>query len=68
MYCFIFSIIIYILVGETVHGKDVVDGLNYRDKWIIKLEMEKLFNPELILGDPKFSGSCRSMKINKIKL
>ena len=32
-----FSIIIKRLVGSTEHGKDVVDGLNSREKWMLKL-------------------------------
>ena len=42
------------LVGVPVNGKYVVDGLNDRNKQIIKLEMTKLLNPELIRDDPIF--------------
>ena len=37
-----------------VNGKYVVDGLNDRKKRIIKLEMTKLLNPEVIRDDPIF--------------
>ena len=63
-----FSIIIDIEVGEPRNGKDVVDGLNCRDKWMLKLEMSKLLNTKLIRDDPTFSSSCRFMKMNNIKL
>ena len=43
-----FCIIMYRAVGEPVHEKDVVDVLNYRDKLVINLEMEKLLNTKLI--------------------
>ena len=45
-------IIIYKAVGEPGHGKDVVDGMNVRDKRIIKLSMAKILNTELIYDDP----------------
>ena len=31
------------------NGKDVVDGMNDRDKWMLKLEMANMSNPGLIL-------------------
>ena len=40
-----FSIIIEIAVVKPGHVKDVVDGLNARYKWMLKLEMENLFSP-----------------------
>ena len=39
------------MVGAPGHGKYVVDGLNYRDKQMIRLEMENILNSELILDD-----------------
>ena len=48
--------------------KYVVDGLNYRDKRIIKLSMAKLLNPEWIQDYPIFSSTCRFMKMKNTKL
>ena len=42
--------------------------MNYREKLIPKLEMAKLLNLELILDDPKISGSFRFMKIKNTKM
>ena len=36
------------------NGKYLVDGMNDRDKWMLKLEMVKLLNPKLIQGDRIF--------------
>ena len=44
-------IIIDIEVGSTGHVKCFVGGLNYIYKWMLKLEMERLLNPELICDD-----------------
>ena len=44
-------------VVSSRHGRDVVDGLNSRVKQILKLEMTKQLNYELILYDPNFSSS-----------
>ena len=49
-----FSGIIDKTVVSPVHGKDVVGCLNSRYKLMLKLEMEKLLNPELIRDDPFF--------------
>ena len=49
-----FSVIIGKLVGAHVHGKYVVDGINTRDKYMLKLTIAKLLNPELIQDDPIF--------------
>ena len=43
-----FCIIIYRAVGGPRHGKYVVDGLKSRDKCMLKLTREQLFNIELI--------------------
>ena len=42
----VFYIVIEISVGSPVHGKDVIDCLNPRDKRMLNLEMEKILNPE----------------------
>ena len=47
------------MVGAPGHGKYVVDGLNYRDKQMIRLEMENILNSELIWYYPNLSSSCR---------
>ena len=47
-----FSIIIDRAVGSPGHGKYVVDGLNDRYKWILKLSMAKILNTKLIRYDP----------------
>ena len=44
-------IIIDIEVGSPGHVKYFVGGLNYIYKWMLKLEMERLLNPELICDD-----------------
>ena len=44
-------ITIYGVVGSSGHVKDVVDGLNARNKCITKLEMPKLLNPKFIQDD-----------------
>ena len=41
------SIIIYRLVRAPGHGKYVVDGMNSRDKHMLKLAIANLLNPEL---------------------
>ena len=46
-----FSIIIDRAVGAPGHVKDVVSGLNARDKFMRKLSMENLFNPGFIRGE-----------------
>ena len=50
----LWNFFIDVSVGEPVHGKDVVGGLNTRDKWMIKLTMEKLLDTELIQYNPIF--------------
>ena len=50
----IFSIIVDRVIFAPIHGKDVVDGLNARDKWMLKLEMANISNPELIFDNPNF--------------
>ena len=57
-----FIIIIDISVGDTVHGKYAVDGLNDRHNRIIKIAMEKLLNPELIQDDTK---NVKSMQVHE---
>ena len=52
MYCFIIFIFVYRVVGAPGHVKNVVDGLNTRNKLMLKLETEDLLNPELISDDP----------------
>ena len=47
-----FSIIFVRTVGTPGHFKNVFIGPNYRDKQIIKSEMAKLLNIELICDDP----------------
>ena len=42
-------VIIDAALGALDHGKDVFDGINFGDKWIIKLVMENILNPELFL-------------------
>ena len=49
-----FSIIIDRAVGECGYVRDVADGQKDIDKWMVKLEMENLLNPELIQDDPFF--------------
>ena len=51
MFCF--RIFINISVSETDQCEDSVDSLNYRYKWMMKLEMETILNPELLHDDPK---------------
>ena len=41
-------------VGANGHGKYLVDDMNDRDKLILKLEMSKLLDNELIQHGPKF--------------
>ena len=63
--CYLYSIFsflgIYIFidisVGAPFRVKDVVDVLNSREKWILKLEMYKLLNTESIIGNPNFYKS-----------
>ena len=47
-----FSIIIIRVVRIPVNRKDVVDGLNGRNKWMIKSATTNLLNPELIRDEP----------------
>ena len=47
-----FSIIINRVIAVPVNGKDVVDVLNDRNKWMIKSEKTYLLNPELFRDDP----------------
>ena len=68
MYCFIIFIILNRAVGAPGKWKDLVYGLNDRDKRMIKPKMENILNPELIRDNPKISSSCRFMKTNKIKI
>ena len=49
-----FCIIISRDVVAPGHGKDVFDGMNYREKQILKLTMINLLGPELIFDDPNF--------------
>ena len=63
-----FSIIVDRAVGAPGHVKDVVDGLNYRDKRMLTLSMERLLNPKLIRDVPNISSSCRLTNTNNIKL
>ena len=49
-----FFIIIDRVVGAPGNRKYVADGLNDRDKLILKLSMAKLLNPELIQDEPIF--------------
>ena len=44
-----FSFVVERAVVPPGHGKDVVDGLNDRYKWIPKLVISNILNPELIL-------------------
>ena len=46
----IFNIIIGREIGATSHGKDVVDGLNSRDKIYLRKQMNRLLNilPQLL--------------------
>ena len=37
-----FKVSIYRSVGEPVHGKYVVDGVNFRDKRYLRLNMNRL--------------------------
>ena len=37
------------MVVAPRHVKDVVNGLNAKDKWMLKLEMANMSNPGLIL-------------------
>ena len=39
-----FSIVIDIAFGATIHGREVVYVLNGRDKCMLRLAMEKLIN------------------------
>ena len=48
MSCFIISIIIEISVGASVHEKGLVNGLNTRDNWMLKLVISRIINTELI--------------------
>ena len=48
------SFIIDRAVGEPVHVKYVIGGLNDRDNRMIKLATPKLLNPELIRDEPMF--------------
>ena len=49
-----FCIIIDRAVGAPVHAKDVVDVLNFIDKYMLKLAMINILNIELIYDDPNF--------------
>ena len=42
------------MVGVTFHGKDVVDGLEFRETCMHKLAMEDLLNPELVFDYSNF--------------
>ena len=64
MSCFRIFIIIYRLVGEPGHGKDVFYGLNGRDKRTIKLETSKTLNTELIRDYPNL---YKFMQVNESK-
>ena len=52
-----FFIIIDIEVGSPGHGTDVVGVLYDRDKYMLKLAMAKLINPEIIRDDPIFPSA-----------
>ena len=52
--CLALEFFIDVSVGAPVHGKDVVGVLNTRDKWMIKLTMEKLLDTGLIRYNPIF--------------
>ena len=47
-----FSIIVDRIVEAPGHKKDMVDVMNYIDKWMLKLAITKLLNTELIIYDP----------------
>ena len=47
-----FHVIIDRAVGSPGHGKDVIDGLNYRNKCMLKLSMVNLLNTKLIQDGP----------------
>ena len=68
MYWYISFIVIDRVVGAPGHGKYVVDGLNAIEKWIFKLSMTKLLNPELICDGTNFSSLCRFMTTNNTKI
>ena len=47
-----YSILIERAVGSPGHVKYMVNDLNARDKWLLKLAMAKLLNPKLIWDKP----------------
>ena len=58
--CFRIFIIIDRTVGTTGHRKDVVGGLNAREKQMHNLAMANILNPELILDYPIFQVNADS--------
>ena len=63
-----FSSIIDVSVVAPGHGKDLVDGLNARDKNMLNLSMENILKPKLIRDDTQNASSRRFIKMNEIKL
>ena len=63
-----FSIIIDKSLGAPIHGKYVADVLNYREKWMLKLSIEKVLNTEWIQDDQISFKSYRFMNMKNIKL
>ena len=59
---------IYRSIGETDYINDVVDGIDIRYKWMLKLVMAKLLNPESIFYHPNFTSSFMFSNLNKDKL
>ena len=63
-----FSIIVDKSLGASWHGKYVAGVLNYREKWMLKLSIEKVLNTEWIQDDQISFKSCRFMNMKNIKL
>ena len=55
-------------MGVHGYGIYVVVGLNGRDKHMLRLEISKLLDTELIRDGPNVSFSCRFMKMREGKL
>ena len=54
IFCFIIFFIVDRAVGAPVHEKYYVHGMNDREKWMLKLAMANILNPELIHDYPNF--------------
>ena len=63
-----YHIVLYIFiiidraVGAPVHGKNIFNGMNNRDKHIFRVTMANILNPALICNCPNFQVHSGSLK------